>query len=303
MTTLDRRLSEMGWKLLNIEVINGAHAGSIYRIDVIDQENNKAKYIYKEFAGDRNNEVDVYGKLKSYIKPFSKLVKVWNSSPKAILMLDLKMPLKETFKELPIRHKKTLIEGILQKLSYLHSLNPRKAANELPTHFITSEWREWGLDQIKKLCLRHQWAKSKWIKTIDYPYEQLGLTNYMFRSPLTLTHGDPHLENIFYFEEHIWFIDWEWAAIGSPLRDITIMLQDIYELELIQFAFNSYRGILEVKNLNISKDDYRSDFNHLYIDHTTMMLAWEIEKYFQGYTSEERVKEITEFKIGEIDRC
>jgi hypothetical protein len=33
-----------------------------------------------------------------------------------------------------------------------------------------------------------------------------------------------------------------------------------------------------------------------------MMLAWEIEKYFQQYTSEEEIKEIIEFKFGEIQR-
>lgn len=76
--------------------------------------------------------MDIYRKLKSYIKPFSKLVKVWDSSPQAILMCDLKMPLKEAFKELPIKNKKMLIEDILQRLSDLHSLNPSKAANELP---------------------------------------------------------------------------------------------------------------------------------------------------------------------------
>ncbi|KPL60452.1 hypothetical protein [Rossellomorea vietnamensis] len=32
------------------------------------------------------------------------------------------------------------------------------------------------------------------------------------------------------------------------------------------------------------------------------MLAWEVEKYFQGHLSEKRIREIIEWKIGEIER-
>ena len=100
----------------------------------------------------------------------------------------------------------------------------------------------------------------------------------------------------------MWFIDWEWAAPDKPLRDITILLQDIYDPHLIQFVFHSYRSMLEDKKLTIEQLDYQKDFNHLYIDHTTMMLAWEIHKYFLGYITEGQIKSITEFKVEEIKR-
>jgi hypothetical protein len=45
-----------------------------------------------------------------------------------------------------------------------------------------------------------------------------------------------------------------------------------------------------------------SDLSYLYIDHLTMMLAWEVEKHFQGYLSEKRIREVIEWKIGEIER-
>ncbi|WP_276609407.1 phosphotransferase [Bacillus sp. N1-1] len=118
----------------------------------------------------------------------------------------------------------------------------------------------------------------------------MSLSNFEARSPLVLTHGDPHLENIFHYEEQIWFIDWEWAAIGSPLRDITILLQDIYDIELIHFVIKAYWKLLKEKQLNIIEEDYMKDFNYLYIDHITMMLAWEIHKHFQGFTNENSKK-------------
>ena len=302
MTHLEERMREKKWKLLNKEVIHGAHAGSIFRVDVLDDKNQRGSYIFKQFAVDRNNEIDIYEKLKNPIKQFSKLVQVWNTAPQAILMHDLESPLKDTYESLSLTDRKMVISDILQRLSDLHSTTSNLFTTELPIHQISSEWRNWCLDEMKKLCARHHWAKSEWIQSINDTYDKLSLSNFEARSPLVLTHGDPHLENIFHYEDQIWFIDWEWTAIGSPLRDITILLQDIYDIELIHFVMNAYWKLMKGKQLNIEEEDYTKDFNYLYLDHTTMMLAWEIHKYFQGFTDENRIEKITEFKVGEIIR-
>ncbi|WP_214484816.1 aminoglycoside phosphotransferase family protein [Bacillus sp. SM2101] len=302
MTYLEQRITKKRWKILNQEKIEGIYAGNIYRIEVLGGEDRKKNYIYKEFAHDRNNEVHIYEKLENLIKPFSKLVEIWSSYPQAILMYDLESPLKVVFENLSLNNKKDFIEQILQRLLALHTLKLDVARNELPIHQMNYEWRNWCIDEINKLIIQHQWAKLDWVETIKYAYEQLEINNYQVKSPLVLTHGDTHLENIFYYEDQISFIDWEWAALGSPLRDITILLQDIYEPELIQFIFDSYRTLLNEKKINIIEKDYREDFNLLYVDHTTMMLAWEIEKYFQGYISEKKIQFIINFTIGEIKR-
>ncbi|MFD1736329.1 phosphotransferase family protein [Bacillus salitolerans] len=302
MTNLDRRLYEIGMKILNEENIDGAHAGNIVRVDVQDKDYQKFSYIYKEFLTDRNNEVEIYTNLKDSIMAFNKVVKVWSTSPQAILMYDFKSPLKNAFENLPKEDKRILIEKILGRFLEIHSINHSQNTFELPIHQITSEWYEWCLDQLNKLCSRNQWADTDWIETLHYSYKQLDLVNYNPRSPLVLTHGDPHLDNIFYHEDQVWFIDWEWTAIGTPLRDITIMLQDIYDSELIQYVKNLYRIILNNSKFNLNTEDYSHDFHYMYIDHTAMMLAWEIEKYFQGYTSEEKIQKIIAFKIEEIKR-
>jgi thiamine kinase-like enzyme len=301
LTHLEERMIEKRWKLLSKEVIHGAHAGSIVRADVLDDKNQRGSYIYKQFAADRNSEIDIYEKLINLIKQFCKLVQVWNKPPQAILMHDLMSPLKDKYDSLFLTDRKKVITGILQRLSDLHSTSSNLTP-ELPIHQISSEWRSWCLDEMKKLCDRHHWAKYEWIQTINDVYDQLSLSNFEARSPLVLTHGDPHLENIFHYEEQIWFIDWEWAAIGSPLRDISILLQDIYDIELIHFVIKAYWKLLKEKQFNIIEEDYMKDFNYLYIDHTTMMLAWEKHKYFQGFTNENSIKKITEFKVGEIKR-
>jgi thiamine kinase-like enzyme len=303
LTNLERRLSQKNLKLLNMKEIQGAHAGIIYRMGCLDEYDQKTSYIYKEFAPDRKNEIDIYSKIADYIEPFSQLIKVWDSYHPAILMHDLKSPLKKEFESLTTHGKKQMLERILSRLAELHSLQPTQfVVNGLTTHQISTEWLDWCRDQLKRLCSQTQWSSSDWMDTISDSYEKLDLLHYEPTGPLVITHGDPHLENIFYHGRKVWFIDWEWAAIGSPLRDITILLQDIYDTELIHFVSESYQNFLENNEVPIRNEDYRQDFNHLYIDHTTMMLAWEIEKYFQGFSSDEKIQQIIEFKIGEITR-
>ncbi|MHA7136521.1 phosphotransferase family protein [Rossellomorea arthrocnemi] len=302
MKHLERRLVERKLKLLQMQTIEGAHAGNIYRIEVMDEDHRRSRYVYKEFAADRSNEVEIYSKAKEYIQPFSKYVDVWDTPPQAILMRDLQSPLKKEFKGLSDRNKRKQIVSILERLAVLHSSTIRLVANELPTHRVTSEWRDWCLDQLTRLRSRSQWMNPDWINVIKDSYDQLDETHYNPSSPLVLTHGDPHLENIFILDEQVWFIDWEWTTVASPLRDITILVQDLYDSKWIQFVKATYHECLKNKQFHISDEDYRRDFHYLYIDHTTMMLAWEIEKYFQGYTMEEEIQRMIDFKIGEINR-
>ncbi|WP_421383416.1 phosphotransferase family protein [Bacillus salacetis] len=302
MTHLEERLAERGLKLLKKEAINGSHAGRIYRIEAVDEENQKANLVYKEYETDRNNELHLYLKYSDLIKQFNKVVTVWDSRPKAILMHDLNSPLKKDFELRSGSDKRNLIERILDRLAVLHSLSVGKNANGLPTHETTSDWHEWCVDQMNRLCEQNHWTKTEWIKTINNAYEQLDLKNFQQQCPRVITHGDPHLENIFLKDGQIWLIDWEWAALSSPLRDITILCQDLYDTRLIQFVKESYQKVLHNNDFHIPSEEYQRDFNYFYIDHTTMMLAWEIEKYLQEYTSEEKIKEIIEFKIREINR-
>jgi hypothetical protein len=197
LTQLEERLAERNLKVLNKEVINGAHAGKIYRIETLDEENQKGSLIYKEFETDRNNELDIYSKFSHLIKQFNKVVTVWESPPKAILMYDLKSPLKKDFELLPNLDKRNLMESILERLAVLHSFSINENTNGLPTHQITSEWQEWCVDQLNRLGTQNHWVKTDWIKIIDNAYEQLNLKNFKQQCPLVITHGDPHLENIF----------------------------------------------------------------------------------------------------------
>ncbi|WP_281658119.1 hypothetical protein [Halobacillus sp. Cin3] len=63
MDLLNQRLQEVKKSPIHSEMIKGAHAGNVIRIETFNQNGEKEKLIYKEFAKDRNNEIDMYKKL------------------------------------------------------------------------------------------------------------------------------------------------------------------------------------------------------------------------------------------------
>ncbi|BCB02544.1 phosphotransferase family protein [Bacillus sp. KH172YL63] len=300
MSPLEQRMKDKKWKLVNKERIHGAHAGQIFRVLVDEGDNRKDSYVYKEFADGRENEVELYLKIPVQMNRFGVIEDVWDEKPKAMLMKDLASPLKGSFSLLSFKEKKNVLQEILQRLSDLHTSDlPEK---DMEIHTLSFEWKTWCVEELTKICERYQWASRQWIDVIEEIDKGRSAGKKRLKCPLVLTHGDPHMENVFRYKGEICFIDWEWAALGSPLRDLTILMQDLYDVELIQYATQGYRSMLKSKNLFIEKEDYQSDFTLLYLAHTTMMLAWEIHKFFKGYLTEADIQRIIEFKIGEIRR-
>ncbi|WGG46265.1 aminoglycoside phosphotransferase family protein [Rossellomorea sp. DA94] len=293
------RLRGMNVEFLGMKEISGAHAGNIFRIDALS-EDERVQYIYKEFADERNQEVEIHRNITDTVDSFSKVVRVWGDPPQAMLMWDLGSPIKEGFDVLSLEEKKRTMGHIVTRLTSLHCVEP--VQTKLPDHQLSSEWKNWCLDQLGKLCSRKSWASPRWERTIQEAYERLDIPHYQSKCPSVITHGDPHLENVFYKDNEVWFIDWEWAAIGSPLRDVTILMQNIYDEDLIAYVPEYYLQCMREGGITWVNDDFRSDLSYLYIDHLTMMLAWEVEKFFQGHLSEKKIREIIEWKIGEIER-
>lgn len=89
MKELEERIRQYEWRIKEIETLEGLHAGSIFRVCIIDKEDIPIKLIYKVFADDRNNEIETYNKLLFFIEPLTPIIKVWTTEPEAILMADL----------------------------------------------------------------------------------------------------------------------------------------------------------------------------------------------------------------------
>ncbi|QHJ70938.1 phosphotransferase [Planococcus halotolerans] len=301
MEELGNRIKQYGWRLMEVESLQGMHAGQILKIRVLDKENRPIKLIYKVFAMDRNNEIDIYKKIFPYIKTLTPIIKIWATEPEAVLMTDLNDPLKKSFEELSLSLKEDVLTKIIYELVELHALPNLDFLNRgVPLHTSSTEWYEWCIGQFEKLSTLI-WYETDWVEAIRHSFQTCGMNRYEIKGPVVLTHGDPHLDNIFIKEDGtISFIDWEWAALGSPLRDSSILLQDLYDSELVNFVKDIQHALLQERGFYQDEKIYIEDFNHLYIEHSYMMLAWEIGKFIEGYISEETIKNIIKFKIVQI---
>lgn len=303
MEQLENRIKHFGWRIKEVETLEGLHAGRIVKVRVLDKEERPKKLIYKEFADNRNNEIVIYNKLFPYIKYLTPIIQVWTTEPEAILMTDLNDPLKKSFDELPLAAKEEVLKQILHELIELHKIPASNFLNSnVPIHTPSTEWYEWCIGQFEKLTgLNLAWYKSDWVETVRHSFQTCEMDAYEIKGPMVLTHGDPHLDNIFRKKDGtISFIDWEWAALGSPLRDSSILLQDIYDSGLVNFVKDHQYMLLYENGFYQDERIYKEDFHHLYIEHSYMMLAWEIEKFLEGYISEENLKNIIKFKIAQI---
>jgi hypothetical protein len=241
MKQFEKRINKFGWTLLQQEMIEGLHAGNIVRLTVLDEFKKVRKLIYKEFADNRNNEIDVYSKILPSLKSFVLVITMWDTKPFAVLMEDLDLSMKKSFEHLQFENKKVALTNVLNTLADLHTNESVDIENlTLPTHAITEEWRDWCYVQLNKLdSLKLDWYNPSWIELVEEGSTLFNLSQCKIKGPLVLTHGDPHLDNVFTNTDgSILFIDWEWAALGSPFRDITILLQDVYDVNLIDFGKN-----------------------------------------------------------------
>ncbi|WLR41627.1 hypothetical protein LC087_12135 [Bacillus carboniphilus] len=188
---LEKRIIENNWMLLEQEPLSGLHAGCIKRLKLLDENKKTRILIYKEFAEDRNNEIEIYNKLLPKINKFLPVTHVWNEYPEAILMEDLGQPLKEIFNQLALEDKKQCLREILSKLAEVHTVS----SQGLPVHQLSTEWYDWCCAQLERLSsLNLEWVDSNWIEVVKKMYEKYNIHNYKIKCPNVLTHGDPHLE-------------------------------------------------------------------------------------------------------------
>ncbi|MFB4213379.1 phosphotransferase family protein [Shouchella sp. JSM 1781072] len=301
MNLLEERLASMNFKIIALKEIKGLYAGKVYRIHVLSDSQIKQSFIYKELAQERNNEISIYNSLSPYLKDYFPLIKIWQNTPQAILMNDLGDSVKISWKNLNSSTKVDQLRTIIQSLISIHSINPDIIKNNsIVDHRLTKEWQHECTKNLLKLANQVDWVKEEWFQLIEQAYNQLELFTPSILK--VITHGDPHLENIFYNNGKVKFIDWEWVAMSSPLRDITILLQDIYELNIIDKIILISKELLNKEGLNMTSLQFNTDFYIFYSDHLAMMMSWEIEKFFFDLHTEQEIKNILDFKMIELQR-
>jgi hypothetical protein len=246
LSQIETRLKKFNWTLLEQEQLLGLHAGQLLRMTIFNENGQRVKIIYKEFAKERKNELEIYKNIPKSLEQLIPILKIIDEKPEAIILKDLGKSLKSSYHLKADEERKMLLDCILQKLVNIHTVD---YSITLPTHHLSSEWFDWAKLQLRILKkLNVAWFQSEWLQVIEKAYYLFKLEDYQIRGVKTLTHGDPHLDNIFYNDEKIYFIDWEWATISSPVRDVTILLQDILDRPTTEYVKANYHRIIALYN-------------------------------------------------------
>jgi aminoglycoside/choline kinase family phosphotransferase len=82
------------------------------------------------------------------------------------------------------------------------------------------------LELLRKVITEHADELSPEYVAVGHLYidNHAQLEQVWNQGPQTLTHGDPHIGNLFLDGERVGFLDWGMTTIGSPLRDVSYFL-------------------------------------------------------------------------------
>lgn len=295
---LTKRLSKNGEIINKIQTLDVMSSSKLFKIYT-----NKKIYVYKEFTSKSGNEIHAYKLIKQNILAnHPEIYFMHQNAPKAILMEYLG----ESFKSEIIKStfNSSQLFDVLKSLSLIHTsgkLQVRELLKNYPEleYKSINNWEVWTLPMLEELRKKKlRWFTPKLYKKLVEIENKYSTFYPSASSDVTFTHGDPHLDNVFYTKKKTYFIDWEWICIASPLRDFTLFIQDFNDVNLILELKNYYFSALNNKHYNLNRNTFENDFHYYLCDNTMKMISWNIEKYLKGYINE---KELELFIFNKID--
>lgn len=293
-------LRQRGWRVSGAAPIIGGYAASLYKIQIDDAAGLVRDAVYKRFAKGREQEVVLYGRVFAGIPDLAPQVlgHIKEGDEAGILMADAGEPLKSALKRLhPAEQQRLLTDAILW-LAALHiqfeaslaELIKRGLKSRYPLQSSVS-WAHFSLGMLKWMDpdqAEHIAAMCDWF----YPRYETWL-----RGRLTLTHGDPHLENILISDGKFRLIDWEASCAAVPQRDLAVILQDVLDDGQHAALRKTYLERLGSAGWGVDQPEFHDAFAAAFFDNTLMMLGWEIHKYREGHLAFEEISTILRTKV------
>lgn len=297
------------WNLENTTPWTGGFAAqAIYRLRARAQDGREHDLVYKRLAAERVNEWQLYDLIDAELTAYAPrlVARISEADGCGLLLTDAGAPMKSTFARVDRGEQRRLLMQAVEWLTDMHVrfTNPSRAwlANGRLGPYpieISLAWVEESLRQV-------QWAVEHGVsgaETADltalarqtewvYP----SLEGWM-SGPATLTHGDPHMENLLLRDGQFTLIDWEFTCVTIPQRDLAILLQDVLDESLHTEAYETFRQILRHAGWAVDDEAFRVGWLACFFDNTLMMLSWEIFKYREGHLSLEELAMIVPTKL------
>lgn len=302
-------LNQQNWLVLSAHEITGGFAATIYHLHLRANDQN-IDVIYKQLAKDRTGELSLIPNVMDQLSGLAPRVYgvIAERDETGILFEYLGDTLKSTMQHLSQRER---TEAVRQATIFLASLHKDQEHNTdhliksgITPYYPISSAVAWAHTAIKELSWVAQngfstevsektVTKSKAMLNAFYPHY------HNFLQPrVTLTHGDPHFENIIVTKQGFHLIDWEGACITSPQRDLAIFLQDVLDEHLFHTVWATYRQSMALGGWDVENKAFITTFHAFLFDNTLMMLGFEIQKFRKHYLAETEIRTILRTKLS-----
>lgn len=310
---LERLLRDLGWQVQSIEPMPGGYAAELYRLTARDRQGAAVDAVYKRFSPGRAQELPLYAKIAPAL-PYGLPTlygTVQHGDEQGILMEESGVVLKSVFQQQQPAEQQETLSALVRMFAQLHVTFADQGATWLtegtvsPYPYESSE--TWAQDSARQLAFLAE--RGLCGVTSDTVQEIEGMIGAFYpRYPTwtsgrqAFTHGDPHMENILLDLGQVRLIDWEYASLALPQRDLSILLQDVLDDELHTYAWRLYQAELQERGWEVDPITFLQGFTACLFDNTLMMLGWEIGKYRNGYLDVAELEIIVQVKIGWIRR-
>ncbi|MGZ4164824.1 MAG: phosphotransferase family protein, partial [Tumebacillaceae bacterium] len=245
---LGKLVDRLGWSVARVDEIKGGYAAKLYRVQAVRVDGERVRAVYKQLAPGRTAEIGLYRELLPEVPHgIPELYgTVEEADEQGILVEDAGEVVKPLFQRESLEGKQAMLRAVVGMLAELHVALEEKsrewvAAGKTGTYpFASSE--EWGTQAIREL----EWLAGEGLFGVDAVLveEMRAIAGAFYpRYPewtngrTTFTHGDPHMENVLLDRGRYRLIDWEWACVSLPQRDLSILLQDVLDEELHEYAW------------------------------------------------------------------
>ncbi|WP_198852877.1 phosphotransferase [Alicyclobacillus sp. SO9] len=302
LNTISREVTDWllsnGMETMDIYPLQGRFRASLFSITV-KNASGQIKDLICKISSNQGVEVHLYQGLlgaEPALAP-SWLGTVQTQAGTALVLERFGRTLTETVTGLSAAGRMALVSKAAVKLAEMHGklehqVEAQRRGDILPTSLeaVAKPWRQMALDELRGLRDRSGLVNEsdatihltdlctiaqRWVDTAHNYYTD---TN----SRITVTHGDPHLGNWLVRGEELRMVDWEYAGLSVPQRDIAIFLQDIPNLKEQQTLYETYVHTLRKHGWDTDSKQFKKDYFIHFLDNTLMMLGWDIASYRAG---------------------
>lgn len=298
-------MQQLGWQVLSCERIVGGYAAEPFYIRARDADGREIAAVYKKLAPGRTTELALYPILGQVPHGVPQLYGVVEEADEQGILLEAAgVPLKGILQAAKRDEQERWLLRVTEMLAELHVQMAVQAARWLAAGVIGPYPYEssvqWGQDAVRELSwLVEQGLMEAQVVTDVRHMVAAFVPRYRdwTAGRTTFTHGDPHLENVLTDGAAVRLIDWEWACVAVPQRDLSILLQDVLDDALHAFAVAAFAEALRRRGWAVVEEEFETAWQACLFDNTLMMLGWEIGKYRDGHVSRAELEAIMTAKL------